>query len=246
LVSRHIFVLAAKAIFCYNISVFDRDCAADEYGTGLTLRLRDKVEAVIHAVNEVDIRCAGPGEKGFGAGCAAVVIRMARLVNRTHIGLGFRDAADELYPVRQNPYDVPAQKVAGHLNGAAVVKIPCQRFHTEDPFSIKFAEESNMDHLLGMHFTSIWWAFLYLIILCVAATVLDRIIGRLVGRALSGTAAKAVRLVLVAAVCGGVLWGVDALMDGVWLTWWSLAGLAVLAAVLMVLPENAQPGEKEK
>ena len=103
-----------------------------------------------------------------------------------------------------------------------------------------------MDDLLGMHFTSIWWAFLYLIILCVAATVLDRIIGRLVGRALSGTAAKAVRLVLVAAVCGGVLWGVDALMDGVWLTWWSLAGLAVLAAVLMVLPENAQPGEKEK
>lgn len=95
-----------------------------------------------------------------------------------------------------------------------------------------------MDHLLGMHFTSIWWAFLYLVILCVAATVLDRIIGRLVGKALNGAAAKAVRLVLMAAACAVVLWGVDALMDGVWLTWWTLAGLAVLAAVLMVLPEN--------
>lgn len=95
-----------------------------------------------------------------------------------------------------------------------------------------------MDHLLGMHFTSIWWAFLYLVILCVAATVLDRLIGRLVGKVLKGGAAKAVRFVLMAAACAGVLWGVDVLMKGVWLTWWSLAGLAVLAAVLMVLPES--------
>jgi len=102
-----------------------------------------------------------------------------------------------------------------------------------------------MDHLLGMHFTSIWWAFLYLVILCVAATVLDRIIGRLVGKALNGAAAKAVRLVLMAAACAVVLWGVDALMDGVWLTWWTLAGLAVLAAVLMVLPENGQSAGQE-
>lgn len=97
-----------------------------------------------------------------------------------------------------------------------------------------------MDHLLGMHFTSIWWAFLYLVILCAAATVFDRIIGSLVGKVLHGAAAKAVRFVLMSVVCGGVLWGVDALMDGVWLTWWCLAGLAVLAAVLMVLSENAQ------
>ena len=97
-----------------------------------------------------------------------------------------------------------------------------------------------MDHLLGMHFTSIWWAFLYLVILCVAATILDRILGRLVGKALSGGVAKVVRLILMAAVCGGVLWGVDLLMDGVWLNWWTLAGLAVLAAVLMVLPEQGE------
>lgn len=97
-----------------------------------------------------------------------------------------------------------------------------------------------MDHLLGMHFTSIWWAFFYLVILCVAATILDRVIGRLVGRVLKGGVAKATRLVLMAVACAGVLWGVDALMSGVWLTWWSLAGLAVLAAVLMVLPENDQ------
>lgn len=103
-----------------------------------------------------------------------------------------------------------------------------------------------MDHLLGMHFTSIWWAFLYLVILCIAATVLDRIVGRLVGKGLNGTPAKIVRLILVAAACAGVLWGVDALMDGVWLTWWSLAGLAVLAAVLMVLPENQKTEEEEK
>ena len=90
-----------------------------------------------------------------------------------------------------------------------------------------------MDHLLGMHFTSIWWAFLYLVILCLTATVLDRVIGRMVGKALSGPAAKAARLVLLAAACAGVLWGVDALMNGVWLTWWCLAGLAVLAAVVM-------------
>lgn len=103
-----------------------------------------------------------------------------------------------------------------------------------------------MDHLLGMHFTSIWWAFFYLVILCVAATILDRIIARLVNKGLKGAAAKAVRLVLMAAVCAGVLWGVDALMDGVWLTWWSLTGLAVLAAVLMVLPESEKPADPER
>lgn len=97
-----------------------------------------------------------------------------------------------------------------------------------------------MDHLLGMYFTSIWWAFLYLLILCVAATVLDRVIGRLAGKGLKGGAAKVVRLVLMSAACILVLWGVDVLMDGVWLTWWSLGGLAVLAAMLMVLPENSQ------
>ena len=98
-----------------------------------------------------------------------------------------------------------------------------------------------MDHLLGMHFTSIWWAFLYLLILCVAATVFDRVIGRLVGKVMQGTAAKAVRFILLSAVCTLVLWGMDALMDGVWQSWWSLLGLAVLAAVLMVLPESEKP-----
>lgn len=102
-----------------------------------------------------------------------------------------------------------------------------------------------MDHLLGMHFTSIWWAFLYLMILCVAATIFDRVIGHLVGKGLKGGAARAVRLVLMSVVCALVLWGADALMDGVWLTWWSLAGLAVLASVLMVLPENDKPADPE-
>lgn len=102
-----------------------------------------------------------------------------------------------------------------------------------------------MDHLLGMHFTSIWWAFLYLLVLCVAATVLDRIIGRLVGKVMHGGAAKVVRFILMSAACAGVLWGMDAWMDGVWLTWWSLTGLAVLAAVLMVLPESGKPEQTQ-
>ena len=103
-----------------------------------------------------------------------------------------------------------------------------------------------MDHLFGVYFTSLWWAFLYLVILCLAATVLDRVIARLTGRVLRGAAEKAVRMVLMAVACAGVLWGVDALMDGVWLTWWSLTGLAVLAAVLMVLPENGESRPEEK
>lgn len=95
-----------------------------------------------------------------------------------------------------------------------------------------------MDHLLGLHFTSSWWALLYLIILCVAATVFDRVIARLVGKVLSGTPAKAARFVLMGAVCAGVLLGVDALMDGVRQELWSLAALALAAAALMVLPAD--------
>ena len=96
-----------------------------------------------------------------------------------------------------------------------------------------------MDHLLGLHFTSAWWAMLYLIILCVAATVFDRVITRLVGKVLSGTPAKIVRFVLMGAVCAGVLLGADALMDGVSQSWWSLAVLAIAAAAMMVLPAQA-------
>lgn len=96
-----------------------------------------------------------------------------------------------------------------------------------------------MDHLLGLHFTSVWWALLYLIILCVAATVLDRIIGKLVGKALTGMPAKIVCFLLMSVTCAGVLLGADALMDGVWQDWWSLAVLAIAAAVLMVLPTQA-------
>ena len=95
-----------------------------------------------------------------------------------------------------------------------------------------------MDQLLGMHFTSIWWAFLYLMILCVAATVLDRVINRLVSKVLSGVSAKAVRLVAMTAGCAGVLWGADRLMDGVWVNVWTMVGLAALAAVLMVMVES--------
>ena len=97
-----------------------------------------------------------------------------------------------------------------------------------------------MDHLLGLHFTSSWWALLYLIILCVAATVFDRVITRLVGKVLSGTAAKVVRFVLMGVVCTSVLLGVDALMDGVRQELWSLAVLALAAAALMVLPADTK------
>ena len=97
-----------------------------------------------------------------------------------------------------------------------------------------------MDHLLGLHFTSSWWALLYLIVLCVAATVFDRVIARLVGKVLSGAPAKVVRVVLMGAVCAGVLLGMDALMDGVQQEWWSLAALALAAAALMVLPADTK------
>lgn len=103
-----------------------------------------------------------------------------------------------------------------------------------------------MDQLLGLQFTSTWWALLYLMVLCVAATVFDRVINRMVSKVLSGTPAKAVRFVLMAAVCAGVLLGMDALLDGVQQVWWSLAGLALVAAALMVLPaESAKPVEDE-
>ncbi len=96
-----------------------------------------------------------------------------------------------------------------------------------------------MDHLLGLYFTSTWWALLYLIILCVAATVLDRIIGMLVGKALTGVPAKIVCFVLMSVACAGVLLGADALMDGVSQSRWSLVALALAAAALMVLPTQA-------
>ena len=97
-----------------------------------------------------------------------------------------------------------------------------------------------MDHLLGMHFTSIWWAFLYLVILCVAATVLDRVIDKMLNGRLQGTAAKITRFAVMTAASAGVLLLADRLIEGVWLNVWTLLGLAVLTAAMMVLPENGQ------
>lgn len=49
LIGAHIFALAAEAVFCYNITVFDRLRALDEDGAELALRLGDEVETVVHA-----------------------------------------------------------------------------------------------------------------------------------------------------------------------------------------------------
>ncbi len=103
-----------------------------------------------------------------------------------------------------------------------------------------------MNQMLGMEFTSIWMAFFYLVIFCLAATVLERVIGRLTAKVLHGAAAKAARLILLACSGALVLWGVDCLFESVSLQWWTNGLLSILMAVVMVLPENSAPAESEE
>lgn len=103
-----------------------------------------------------------------------------------------------------------------------------------------------MTNLLGMEFTSSWMAFLYLVIFCIAVTVLERITGRLTAKLARGTAAKAVHMVLLACSGALVLWGFDRLFDSVSLQWWTNGLLSILAAVMLVLPETSAPAETEE
>ena len=103
-----------------------------------------------------------------------------------------------------------------------------------------------MTQLLGMEFTSSWMAFFYLVIFCLAATVLERVIGRLTAKVPGSVGAKAVRMVLLACSGALVLWGVDCLFDSVSLQWWTNGLLSILMAVVMVLPENSAPAESEE
>lgn len=103
-----------------------------------------------------------------------------------------------------------------------------------------------MTQLLGMEFTSSWMAFFYLVLFCIAATILERVIGRLTAKVLSGTGAKAARMVLLACCGVLVLWGLDCLFDSVSLRWWTNGLLSILMAALMVLPENSTPAKPEE
>ena len=102
--------------------------------------------------------------------------------------------------------------------------------------------------LLGMKFTSIWLALLYMLVFCALGTVFERLSGRWVKRRLgTGGAAKAVRFVLFGLFSVLVLWGLDKLMDSVSVAWGTILGLAaVMAAVMTLPPEEDAPAQQEE
>ena len=124
--------LAAKAVFCYAILIVNRDCPPDEHAAGLPLRFRDEVEAVVHAVDEIDVGDARLGEEGLRPGSALILIGVAGLVHPADVGLGLSDPDRQLFPLPL-PDQIAPQQLPGHGEGVPVIKISGQDLHASSP-----------------------------------------------------------------------------------------------------------------
>ena len=128
------FLLAAKAVFCYNIPVFHRDRPPDQHRAGLPLRLSDHIEAVVHPIDQIEISGPGAGEQSLRPGGPLVLIGVARLVHPANVRLRLRDAAHQP-PLSGLPDQVLSQQVPGHRQGIPVIKASGQRPHGPSPLS---------------------------------------------------------------------------------------------------------------
>ena len=99
-----------------------------QYGGRLSFRFRHEVQAVVHAVDEIDIGMAGAQEQGLRPGRAAVVVGMARLVAPADVGLRLRDAARQQDAVSV-PHQVFSQQGLGDGKGVMVEKCVGQPGH---------------------------------------------------------------------------------------------------------------------
>ena len=66
-----------------------------QHGGGFALRLGDKVEAAVHAIDKIDIGMARRAKHGGVADGFMIAVGVGGLVNGPHIRLGLRDAADQ-------------------------------------------------------------------------------------------------------------------------------------------------------
>lgn len=98
-----------------------------------------------------------------------------------------------------------------------------------------------MNELLGLSYSSVWWAFLYLMGFCLTGTVSDRLLGKLAGKITEKDAVrKAIHFVLDALVNAAVLFGLDLCMDSIGIAWWALTVLAVVMALVSVYGNDSQ------
>ena len=108
-------VLGHLSDACPRRTAAQQDCA------GRPLRLSDEVEAVIHAVDEIDVGRPRRGKQRFGPGGAAVIVGVAGLINGTDVSLRLVDADDQGDAVL-DPDKIFSQKVLGDLAGVPVIK----------------------------------------------------------------------------------------------------------------------------
>ena len=92
------------------------------------------IEAVVHAVDEVDVRVAGWAEEGGVVGCEAAE-GVGGGVGATEVGLDFDDAADEALAFEM-ANEKFAEKGSGHDLGRARVEVPRKNgFGCRDAYS---------------------------------------------------------------------------------------------------------------
>ena len=95
-------------------------------------------------------------------------------------------------------------------------------------------DNAAMTQLLGISFSSVWWAFGYLMAFCLISAPLDRLLGKLSG---SG---KIVHFVLDAVANSAVLFLLDRLIGGISVSWWAVLVLALAAVALTVFSDSGK------
>lgn len=82
----------------YDLQTAEQFAAADEDCAGFSRRLCDKIQAVVHAVDQVNVCCSRRREQGLCPAGAAVVVGVAGLVTAADVSLRFCDPADKRLP----------------------------------------------------------------------------------------------------------------------------------------------------
>ena len=106
-------------VLSHNVDAFDRQDAADEDRAGRPFRFRDRVEAMVCAVDEVDVgdaRRAVHDRAAWGA-----PIRVRGFVIRPAVRFGFVDDAPQ-DAVAQHAHEVLPKQGAGDGDGIAFVE----------------------------------------------------------------------------------------------------------------------------
>ena len=149
----------------------DRLQTAQQYGGGFSLGLGDKVQAAVHAIDQVQVGMARRAEHDGIAGCFVVSVGVGRLVDGTDVGLHLRNAADGGAAVPAAD-QILAQQLPGDGQGipGVAIAICLTMFALSTVLTWALYGSRCIEYLLGYKASKVYQV-IFCLFACIAGTV---------------------------------------------------------------------------